>query len=290
MISTPWINFNSIPDGTRVANNGFDQCVALANAYHQGVLGKPFVAVMSAYQWWTLYEQIPALRDTYTKSMVPVAGAVVVMRGGIYDAVNGHIGVVVEVRADGSFVTMEQNAGPEWPRRYVYRYHRANLADHGVLGFLIPRNNPAAPAPDPITPERVPLMYITLDTNNRPGAKQVVRPGSAMFLEHGDRKTALSQGAGVHILAPEYQFKGKPGTVVSITVERYKWDGKRYTERIHITRGADVVIGPDGFGHGTLPVVNRVPADGSKLGVLATVKGSSPVTVQRFASKGARDV
>lgn len=138
-----WAQFQAIPNGTKVFNHGWDECVALANLYHESVLGKPFVAVGSAYQWWTLFRNYPALYNTYKQSGAPVAGAVVVSRYGIYDSPNGHIEVVTSVNPDGSFNTMGQNASGH---RYVWRYRRTM---QNILGFLHPYNNPANQAPTP---------------------------------------------------------------------------------------------------------------------------------------------
>lgn len=147
-----WIKFNSIPNGTRIFNHGYDQCVALANHYHEGTIGGPFVPVNSAYEWWTRYDELPQINRYYTRSAVPVPGALFVAFGGIYDGVNGHIGNVVQLHA-GGFVTMEQNTGPYAPQRYVYRHFRVN--DDSVLGFLVPRNNPATEKEEEVTEEEI---------------------------------------------------------------------------------------------------------------------------------------
>ncbi|MFA5898140.1 MAG: CHAP domain-containing protein [Hyphomicrobium sp.] len=129
-----WAQVTSIPNGTRIFNYGYDQCVALANHWH-AMLGGSFVPVQSAYQWWSnSYAQVDAI---YTRSAVPVAGGLFVARYGIYNAPDGHIGIVTKVHANGTFDTMEQNAGT-W--RYVGRYTRGMA---NMLGFLVPRNNPA---------------------------------------------------------------------------------------------------------------------------------------------------
>ena len=131
-----WQEFTSIPNGTRIFNHGFDQCVALANHYHEEVLGGRFVGVNSAHEWWTRFGAYPQLAEKYYQSQESVPGAIFVSRGGIYDAVHGHIGVVT---ADGptTIDTMEQNAGT-W--RYTGRYTRGMA---NIYGFLIPHNNPA---------------------------------------------------------------------------------------------------------------------------------------------------
>ena len=131
-----WAEFTAIPNGTRVYNHGYDQCVALFNLFHEDVLGGSFVPVGSAYQLWTNFSSYPQLTSKYRQSSVPVPGAVFLGRYGIYQAANGHVGIVTSVNG-GQFNTMEQNAGT-W--RYVGRYTRGMA---NILGFLIPINNPA---------------------------------------------------------------------------------------------------------------------------------------------------
>lgn len=141
-----WDEFTSIPNGTRILNHGFDQCVALANLYHESVIGGGFVPVNSAYQWWTEFNRFPQLTSKYTQSASSAPGAIFVAKGGPYDAVHGHIGVVTADN-DIRIATMEQNAGA-W--RYVGRYKRDM---NGILGFLIPKVNPAIPTPPtPVPP------------------------------------------------------------------------------------------------------------------------------------------
>lgn len=152
-----WQQFTSIPNGTQVFNHLMDQCVALANLYHEDVIGGSFVPVPSAYMWWDYFWNYQTLTDNYTQSNVAVPGAIFISRYGLYDAPNGHIGVVTSVNDNGTFNTMEQNAGT-W--RYVGRYTRGYS---NMLGFLVPKNNPAALAPLPdasatTDTEEVPFM------------------------------------------------------------------------------------------------------------------------------------
>lgn len=142
MENMDWKTFTAIPNGTKVLNHGWDQCVALANLYHEDVIGGAFVPVPSAYMWWTRFGEFPQLTQNYTPRSTPVAGAIFVSRYGLYDAPNGHIGVVTSVNSNGTFTTMEQNAGV-W--RYVGRYTRDMT---NMLGFLHPKNNPATNTPN----------------------------------------------------------------------------------------------------------------------------------------------
>lgn len=136
-----WEEFTSIPDGTRVHNNEFDQCVALANLYWTDVVGLPLPrGIASAHQWWNDRASKPVLNEHATFSGTPTPGALFVAREGMYNTPDGHIGVVTSVNADGTFNTMEQNAEKQ---RYVGRYTRGM---RNVLGFIIPRDNPANPA------------------------------------------------------------------------------------------------------------------------------------------------
>ena len=159
-----WYGFTAIPNGTQIKNHLYDQCVALANHYNEQVLGNPFVPVASAYQWFTSYYVIPALFQNFTLSSTPVAGGLFVARGGIYNAVDGHIGVITAVHADGTFDTMEQNTGPFAPQRYTYRYRRGRA---NILGFLIPNRNPAtsSPASPTTTARKARTMLLCWDTS-----------------------------------------------------------------------------------------------------------------------------
>lgn len=132
-----WDEFTSLPNGKEVYNHFANECVALANLYHEDVIGGTFVWVPSAYMWWDRFSEWKTLRDNYVQVGSPVAGAIFVSQGGIYNQFHGHIGVVTRVHPDGTFDTMEQNAGT-W--RFVGRYRR-DLTD--VLGFLVPHKNPA---------------------------------------------------------------------------------------------------------------------------------------------------
>ena len=130
-----WNDIVNMPNNTRVFNHGFDQCVALANHYHENVLGGSFVPVASAHQWWTNFENYSQLTSKYYKSADSVPGAIFISRGGIYDGVHGHIGIVLSDTAT-HINTLEQNAGV----RYVGRYTR-NM--NNIYGFLVPFDNPA---------------------------------------------------------------------------------------------------------------------------------------------------
>lgn len=133
-----WAQFTAQPNGTRIYNYGYDQCVALANQYHEDVIGGSFVGVSSAFQWWTNFGSYATLTANYTQvTSNPQAGDIFVARYGIYNAQHGHIGVVTRGWDGSTFGTMEQNAGT-W--LYLGRYNRSMA---NVLGFLRPRNNPA---------------------------------------------------------------------------------------------------------------------------------------------------
>lgn len=151
-----WNEFTSIPNGTQVLNHGWDQCVALANLYNEDVVGGEFVPVPSAYMWFTSYYYLPQVYQTYARTGIAEPGAIFVARGGMYNTLDGHIGVVVSVNPDGSFNTMEQNAGT-W--RYVGRYTRDYT---NVLGFLVPFINPATPPkPAPVQERKDSQMFFT---------------------------------------------------------------------------------------------------------------------------------
>jgi hypothetical protein len=140
-----WEQFIAIPNGQRVFNNGWDQCVALANLYHQEVIGAAFVPVASAYQWYTDFSRYLQLTNNYVQLPAhanPEAGDIFVSRGGMYNYQDGHIGVVVSSWNGGTFGTKEQNAELN---RYVYQTY--NRTKSNMLGYLRPKNNPAANKP-----------------------------------------------------------------------------------------------------------------------------------------------
>jgi hypothetical protein len=135
-----WDAFNSIPIGTRIFNGNADQCVALANLYHQGVNGGSFVPVGSAFQWWTNFSLYSTLTSLYTKigaSQDPQPGDIFIAIGGVYNNEHGHIGVV-NTKFDGStFGTIEQNTE-------VNRFYgKARRSKANMLGYLRPKNNKA---------------------------------------------------------------------------------------------------------------------------------------------------
>lgn len=132
-----------------------------------------------------------------------------------------------------------------------------------------------------------PVDYITLDTNARK-TKQELKPSVARYLELTDAgSTALATKAGDHQLVAEVKLKGEPGTKVTLECRRYIWDGKKYTSDVYIN-AVDAVIGANGWGAALLPIANRIPSDGSRLGVKAKIAGKKPVTVERYAVKGHR--
>lgn len=150
-----WDEFYNIPNGQRILNHNFDQCVALANLYHESVLGGSFVGVGSAYQWWTEYGRYAQLSNIYTRvdaSQAPRAGDVFVARYGIYNAQHGHIGVVVRDWDGSTFGTKEQNA-----ERNRYSYQIYNRTKANVLGFLRPRKSPL---PNPLIEQDMQEMFV----------------------------------------------------------------------------------------------------------------------------------
>lgn len=153
----PWRQFSRIETGTEIRNYDFwdgtqmrpgNQCVAVANLYVEGVLGLPLPAGYDqARDWWEQHDKQPNSYRNFTKSKVPVKGALVVMLGGKYDALHGHIGVVTHVYPDGTFNTREQNAG-DGDKRWMSKHTRDM---QNVLGFLVPKVNPAQPSVAPVS-------------------------------------------------------------------------------------------------------------------------------------------
>jgi hypothetical protein len=121
--------FFNIPDGTRVYNHYYDQCVALVNQYNEGVIGGPFISVDSALEWWSRNDRY----DFYTRETTAKRGDICIASGGLYDGVNGHIFVVTRDWDGHTFGTIEQNGGTRWVARY-------NRTMANVDGFLRPVN------------------------------------------------------------------------------------------------------------------------------------------------------
>lgn len=183
--------FVALPNGTEIYNHGANECVAVANQYHVGVLELPLPqGFSSAYEWWTRRGEKREIYENYDFSRVPEPGALFVAKGGIYDPIDGHIGQVYGVR-DGGFTTLEQNTGKNPPQRYLYRHFR--IRDANVYGFLIPKKNPAAPA-TPSTPSRQeeddamkPTVHVRLD-NNKPGEYMLAHPAIGNDLKPGEQR------------------------------------------------------------------------------------------------------
>lgn len=174
MAITTWAAFTSIPNGTRIFNGG-DECVAVANEYHLGVLGGSWVAIQSAHEWWTGFSGLPTLTSKYMQSQTPVAGAVVVWNQSAANGWHGQIGVVLATNSDGSFTTLEQNYG-SGAQRWAYRYtHRK---DSTLFGFLIPNNNPA-----PNSGDNMPLSNADV---------QRVAEATATIIRHHQRENGVS--------------------------------------------------------------------------------------------------
>lgn len=174
--------FFAIPNGTYVYNNGADQCVALANQYHQGSLNGSFVPVDSAFQWWDDFDSLPQLYNVYNKlNDNPQKGDIFVARYGKYDAPNGHIGVVNNDWDGSYFGTMEQNAGSGLAR-WTYRYNRDNA---NILGFLRPKTSPQ---PAPMSKEK--QMYIIQDTG---GTAWLVQEDSIQGISDPARRDLLAR-------------------------------------------------------------------------------------------------
>ena len=146
-----WDEFISIPNVTRVFNYGADQCVALANLYHEQVLGGTLKGtyIQSAYQWWTDFSKYPQFTEVYDQVDVnapAVAGDIFVTRpSSQYDPVHGHIGVVIQPWNGKTFGTIEQNANMN---RYVYKTY--NRTRSNIYGYLRPKANPG----DEMTPDQ----------------------------------------------------------------------------------------------------------------------------------------
>jgi hypothetical protein len=141
-----WGDFLNIPDGTQVLNHGWSECVALANLFNEGVLQGGFVVTPNALGWW-FNANVASVHGFSRVADNPQVGDIFIASAGLYDATNGHIGIVVRAWDGTTFGTMEQNGGA----RYVAGYNRTMA---NVDGFLRPINQSAitsAPAAAPVS-------------------------------------------------------------------------------------------------------------------------------------------
>lgn len=130
-----------------------------------------------------------------------------------------------------------------------------------------------------------PVAYITKDSNKRK-AQQVIKAGGAAMLGFTETTTAVTTKPGDYQLAVEVRVKGKPASRVKLTAWRYIWDGKKYTSKVYLNE-TEVTVGDDGVGYETFPVANRVPGDGSRIGIEAKpITKNEGTTILRFAVKG----
>lgn len=138
--------FMAIPNGSYIANHGGDQCVALANQYHEGTWNGSFVPVYSAFQWWTDFNRYPTLDATYVQvNDNPQRGDIFIGRYGPYQAANGHIGVVARSWDGSTFGTIEQGLWNGGSSQFVTRFNRSMA---NILGFLRPKNLIPKPIPE----------------------------------------------------------------------------------------------------------------------------------------------
>lgn len=150
-----------------------------------------------------------------------------------------------------------------------------------------PQNLGAKPFPSNTVDRNKPVEYITKDSNKRKAA-QVVKAGVSPMISFTETATAITTKPGDYQLAAEVRAKGKAGTRVKLTAWRYIWNGSKYTSKVYLNE-TELEIGSNGFGYETFPVVNRVPQDGSRIGIAATViDKNESVTIERFAVKGHR--
>lgn len=129
--------FFAIPTGAHIYNYGNDQCVALANLYTGGALQQPIPpGIQSAFQWWTTYAEKPALYDYFEQETSnPKRGDIFVSKGGVYDKIHGHIGVVERDWNGSTFGTMENGY---WNGVSAMKRFSRNMDN--ILGFLRPKS------------------------------------------------------------------------------------------------------------------------------------------------------
>jgi surface antigen len=124
------------------------QCFDGFQFYNRDVAGAPFCPGAGAHEIWNKFWNLP-IADYYTPALVPSVGAVAVW-GTTWGGGYGHVGIVYETHADGTFTSAECN-GDGNPYGECRLYHRGL---DGVLGFLVPKtigtNTTTTPTVEPI--------------------------------------------------------------------------------------------------------------------------------------------
>lgn len=278
-----WAQFTGIPNNTRILNHGYDQCVALVNYYVTDCLGLQLPSgIVSAYQWWTTRLNQPNLTKHFSFSSTAAPGAIFVARNGLYDAPNGHVGVVTSINPNGTFNTMEQNAGT-W--RYTGRYTR-NYSN--ILGFLIPIKSPI---PTPSGGAEVRSHYHVEDALSKSG-KRLLNPGNGFYM-HTDPKKGTSNavniagGAGYYSFTEHVYAEGAPGDILNVYL-LWQTDPDKPTQQNSDHYRHQIVIGPNGTVQDNFEFKRYVGATGRTVAVYAHISAAStnkkPVKVTRFDS------
>lgn len=279
-VSLSYENFLSIPNGTPIENHGYSQCVAVANLYSESVLGNGFVQVASAYQWWTLRYVNSILATRFTPQSYPVPGAIFVSLGGLYDAVHGHIGVVTAVYSDGTFDTMEQNTGPWYPQRYLYRYRRGMA---NMLGFLNPVNNPAQ-GEDELSAEdsaRLANIEAILVGNGADIDNPAWLAGSGSVMGRIQNIAGMLYAGGTSAADPDYL--GQPGTLYNLVktpVHRTVDGVERMIPQIQDNADTNTMV---------RTMLAQIGALNAAVQALSVSTGADPEAIRAAAEQGARE-
>lgn len=278
-----WAQFTAIPNNTRILNHGYDQCVALVNYYTTDVLGAPLPSgIGSAHQWWNTRNTQPNLINNFNFSSSPAAGGIFVGRNGIYDSPNGHVGVITSLNSNGTFNTMEQNAGKY---RYTGRYTRGFA---NILGFLIPKKSPI---PTPSGGAEVRAHYHVEDALSKTGSRNLTP--NAGFYMHTDPKKGTSNavniagGAGYYSFTEHVYAEGAPGDILNVYL-LWQTDPDKPTQQNSDHYRHQIVIGPNGTVQDNFEFKRYVGATGRTVAVYAHISAASTnkksVKVTRFDS------
>lgn len=137
----------------------------------------------------------------------------------------------------------------------------------------------------PVIDKDKPVAYITKNTNSRKKNQTVGK--ESVYLQFKEGESAITTVPGDYELTSEIRLKGEPGDILRAEAHRYIWDAASasYSSQVYIN-GERIVLDEHGLGHISFPVSNRVPADGSRLGIKLEVLHGKTVEVTRHAIKG----
>lgn len=238
------------------------------------------------YEVWNQFPVVSGLEDHFTKHWdhnIQAGDAVFWPVSAQFPGTHVVLALGPVDPVDGTFLCVTQNPGPATITRF---------SAEGAAGYLRPKDQsinqePIAP---PARDRRKPVEYITHDTNTLKDKQRIGTRPVYLLLggPDGSSFTGYSYRPGDFQLTAEVHLEGEPGDSVRLTAYRYTWDNesKTYPSQVYINSEL-VTLNDNGVAQVSIPISNRVPDNGSRLGLKAA-GNASPITVRRHAVKGHR--